>query len=172
MLTAPWQKRIESRVMGQHKIRRGASAVILMLWACPALAVEDVEPSNFTVETTGNSVVPPPSEEALVFTGRDEKPLTPSRNGFREGVDNVVAGAQAISSWLGPETWMLLIVGFGVVGFVVRSSERVLRFEPRRDTIDRTDHPEDRTAASSPDASTRPHSGSDPAPSARRDQAE
>ena len=54
----------------------------------------------------------------------------------------------------------------------VRSSERVLRFEPRRDAIDRTDHPEDQKAASGPDASTRPHSGSDPAPSARRDQAE
>lgn len=158
--------------MGQQKIWHGAIAVFLAFFACPALAVEDVEQGNFVVEQTDNSAVPPPSEEALVFTGRDEKPLTPSRNGFREGVDSVVAGAQALSSWLGPETWVFLIVGFGVVGFVVRSSERVLRFEPRRDAIDRTDHPEDRTAASGRDASTRLHSGSDPAPSARQGQAE
>ena len=158
--------------MGQPKIRHGAIAVLLALCVCPALAVEDVEQSDFVVEQADNSAVPPPSEEALVFTGRDEKPLTPSRNGFREGVDSVFAGAQALSSWLGPETWLFLIAGFGVVGFVVRSSERVLRFEPRRDAIDRTDHPEDQKAASGPDASTRPHLGSDPAPSARRDQAE
>ncbi len=171
MLTAPRQKRIESRVMRQQKIRRSAIVALLALYACPAVAVEDIEPGNFAVEQTQNSAVPAPSEEALVFTGQDEKPLTPSRNGFRGGVDSVVAGAQAISSWLGPETWAFLIVGFGVVGFVVRSSERVLRFEPRRDVIDRTDHPEDRSAASGPDASSRPHSDSDRAPSARRDQA-
>ena len=158
--------------MGQRKIRHGAIAALLAVCACPAYAVEEIEPGNFSSEQPDNSAVPAPSEEALVFTGQDEKPLTPSRNGFRGGVDSVVASAQAISSWLGPETWILLIVGFGVVGFVVRSSERVLRFEPRRDAIDRTDHPELAQVGSAPDASTPPHSGSDPAPSARPDRVE
>ena len=159
--------------MGQRTIRHGAIAALLAVCACPAYAVEEIEPGNFASEQPHNSAVPAPSEEALVFTGQDEKPLTPSRNGFRGGVDSVVASAQAISSWLGPETWILLIVGFGIVGFVVRSSERVLRFEPRRDdAIDRTDHPEHRSAGLGRDASTPPRSDSDPAPSARPDRVE
>ncbi len=160
-----------SHVMGNPIIRCGALAALL-LCAAPALAAGEPDNGNFVVEEPTNSIVPAPSEEALVFTGQDEKPLTPSRNGFRESVDEVVAGARAFSTWMGPETWIFLILGFGVVGFVVRRSERVLRFEPRRDVTDRTDHPEDRSAGSDPDASSRLHSGSDPAPSARPDQAE
>ncbi len=159
---------------GKTKYGYCALAAVALLGAGPVLSAEDNETGNFSIEQNQSSAVPPLSEEALVFTGRDEKPLTPSRNGFRESVDNVVAGARAFSSWMGPETWAFLIVGFGVVGFVVRRSERVLRFEPRREAaaIDRTDHPEGHSAASDPDASSRPHSGSDPAPSARQGQAE
>lgn len=161
------------RVIGNRKIRFGALAAALALCAVPLAAADNVDNGSFAAEQEGNSVLPPPSEEALVFTGQDEKPLTPSRNGFRGGVDSVVAGARAFSSWMGPETWIFLILGFGVVGLVVRRSERVLRFEPRReDPIDQTDHPEHRSAESVPDASSRLHSDSDPAPSARRDQAE
>jgi hypothetical protein len=144
-------------------------AAASLLFAQPARAADDVDNSSFAVEQAENASVPAPSEETLVFTGQDEKPLTPSKNGFREGVESVVASARAFSSWLGPETWIALIAGFGLVGFVVRRSERVLRFEPRRDdpATDRRDRPEDRSAASDP-----AHSDSDPAPSARRDPTE
>ncbi len=153
-------------------MRFGVFAAAGLLLCAPALAANDSDNGSFAAVEADNVIVPLPSEEALVFTGQDEKPLTPSRNGFRESVDEVVAGARAFSTWMGPETWIFLILGFGVVGFVVRRSERVLRFEPRRDVTDRTDHPEDRSAGSDPDASSRPHSDSDPAPSARPDQAE
>jgi hypothetical protein len=136
-----------------------------LLLAIPAVAAQNADNASFATDQADNSIIPAPSEEALIFTGQDERPLTPSKNGFREGVDSVVAGAKAFSSWLGPETWIALIAGFGLVGFVVRRSERVLRFEPRRDAIDRIDPPERPTAASAPDASTPPHSDSDPAPS-------
>jgi hypothetical protein len=159
------------RVIWTAKIRLGA-LLLALTFSGPVLATEDVDNSSFATDLAENATAPLPSEEALVFTGRDEKPLTPSRNGFREGVDNVVAGARAFSSWLGPETWVFLILGFGVVGLVVRRSERVLRFEPQREPIDRTNPPEHRLAESGPDASTPPHSGSDPAPSARRDPIE
>jgi hypothetical protein len=157
------------RVTGTNTMRLGVIAAASLMLAQPALAADDVENGSFAIEQADNSAVPAPSEEALIFTGQDEKPLTPSKNGFREGVDSVVAGARAFSSWMGPETWIFLILGFGLVGFVVRRSERVLRFEPRRDddATDRTDHPEHPPARSAPDASTPPHSGSDPAPSAR-----
>jgi hypothetical protein len=159
--------------MGNRKIRFGALAAAWLLAVSPVLAAEEADNASFVVEPPDNGVIPAPSEEALVFTGQDEKPLTPSRNGFREGVDSVVAGARTFSSWLGPETWAFLILGFGVVGFVVRRSERVLRFEPRRDDpIDRTDHPEDQLADSGRDASIPPHSDNVPAPSARPDRAE
>jgi hypothetical protein len=164
--------------MGTLTMRRGALAALLLL-TTPVIAAEDVDNGSFAAKADNgeadNSVVPTPSEETLIFTGQDEKPLTPSRNGFREGVDSVVAGAKAFSSWMGPEVWITLIGGFALVGFVLRRSERVLRFEPRRDDDDasrRTDHPEYRSAGSGPDASTPPRSDSDPAPSARRDQAE
>ena len=155
-------------------IRFVALAAALLMTATSANAAEDVDNGSFTVEQPDNAVIPPPSEEALIFTGRDERPLTPSKNGFADSVDSVVSGAKAFSSLMGPETWVILIVGFGLVGFVVRRSERVLRFEPRRDddATRQTVHPERRSAGSPPDASTPPHSGSDPAPSARPDQAE
>ena len=159
-------------VMGNPIIRFAALAAALLACAPSAIAANDVDNGSFAVIEANNATVPPPSEEALIFTGQDEKPLTPSRDGFRGGVDSVVSGAKAFSTWMGPETWIFLILGFGVVGFVVRRSERVLRFEPRRDVTDQTNHPEHRSAGSGPDASTPPHSGSDPAPSARRDQAE
>jgi hypothetical protein len=159
--------------MGTMIMRFGVTAAACLMLCAPALAVEDADNGSFAAVEAGNTVIPPPSEEALVFTGQDEKPLTPSPNGFRESVDEVVAGAKAFSTWMGPETWIFLILGFGLVGFVVRRSERVLRFEPNRDDpIDRTDHPEHRSAGSGPDASTPPHSDNDPAPSVRRDQAE
>ena len=160
-------------VMGKSIHRFGALAAALLWFANPAIAADDVDNGSFVVADADNRIVPPPSEEALIFTGQDEKPLTPSRDGFRGGVDTVVSGAKAFSTWMGPETWIFLILGFGVVGLVVRRTERVLRFEPRRDDVtDRTDHPEHRSAESGQDASTRPHSDNDPAPSARRDQAE
>ncbi len=163
--------------MGYPVFRLGAFAALCLLVAGPVRAADDADNSDFTVVESDNAIIPPPSEEALVFTGQDEKPLTPPRNGFRGGIDNVVAGARAFSSWMGPETWMILIGGFALVGFAVRRSERVLRFEPNRenprdDPIDRTDHPEHPKVASGPDASSPLHSGSDPAPSARPDQAE
>ncbi len=154
--------------------RAGIAAVALSL-AMPVTAADDVDNGDFAVaEPQNGAAMPPPSEETLIFTGQDEKPLTPSKNGFREGVDSVVAGARAFSSWLGPEVWVVLIAGFGLVGFVVRRSETVLRFEPRRgdEPKRRTAPPEDRPAASAPDASTPPHSGSDPAPSAPPDPVE
>ena len=120
-------------VMGNPIIRFAALAVALVACPPPAIAANDVDNGSFAGIEANNATVPPPSEEALIFTGQDEKPLTPSKNGFREGVDSVVAGARAFSSWIGPETWIFLILGFGLVGFVVRRSERVLRFEPRRD---------------------------------------
>ncbi len=159
-------------------LRFGMLAAIGFLLVAPVTAADDVDNGSFAVEQAdanqAGAVVPPPSEETLIFTGQDEKPLTPSRNGFRGGVDSVVAGAKAFSSWMGPEVWIILIAGFGLVGFVLRRSERVLRFEPRREEppIDRTGHPEDRSAGSVRDASTPPHSDSDPAPSAPQDQAE
>lgn len=162
---------------GTMTMRFGVLAAASLMLCAPAFAAEDADTGSFATVEADNAIIPPPSEEALIFTGRDEKPLTPSRNGFRESVDDVVAGAKAFSTWMGPETWIFLIVGFGLVGFVVRRSERVLWFEPNRDDpredpIDRTDHPEHRSAGSGPDASTRPHSGNDPAPYARQDQAE
>ena len=134
------------RVMATLTLRLRALAAACLLLTAPALAAEDADNGSFAAVEVDNAIIPPPSEEALVFTGQDEKPLTPSRNGFRESVDDVVAGAKAFSSWMGPETWVFLILGFGLVGFVVRRSERVLRFEPRRDdAIDQTDHPEHRS---------------------------
>ena len=159
--------------MATLTLRLRALAAACLLLTAPALAADDAGNGSFAAVEADNAIIPPPSEEALVFTGQDEKPLTPSRNGFRESVDDVVAGAKAFSSWMGPEIWIFLILGFGVVGFVVRRSERVLRFEPRRDdAIDRTDRPEHRSAGSGPDASTPPRSDSDPAPSARPDRVE
>jgi hypothetical protein len=159
--------------MGTLTTRLGVFAAACLLFAQPVAAADDVDNGSFAVEQADNVIVAPPSEETLIFTGQDEKPLTPSGNGFREGVDSVVAGAKAFSSWMGPEVWIILIAGFGLVGFVLRRSERVLRFEPRReDPIDRTDRPEDRSVASGPDASTPPRSDSDPAPSARPDPVE
>ena len=164
--------------MGTKMTRFGLIAAGCLLVAQPVRATEDVDNGSFAVEQADNAadnvIVPPPSEETLIFTGQDEKPLTPSRNGFREGVDSVVASAKAFSSWMGPDVWIILIAGFGLVGFVLRRSERVLRFEPRREEppIDRTDRPEHRSAGSGPDASTRPRSDSDPVPSAPQDPVE
>lgn len=150
------------------RVMHGVLLAALLAGGLPAGAADGVDDeSGFVLNESGNSAAPRPSEEALIFTGQDEAPLTPSGDGFRDGVESVVSGAQAFSSWLGPETWAILIGGFALVGFAVRRSERVLRFEPRRDPVtDRTDHPEDRSAGSAPDASTPPHSGSDRAPSA------
>lgn len=155
-------------------MRFGMFAAACLLIAAPVIAADEPDNASFAgIEVGDNAVVLSPSEEALVFTGQDQKPLTPARNGFREGVDSVVSGARTFSSWLGPEIWITLIAGFGLLGYVLRRSERVLRFEPNRDDpIDQTDHPEHRSAGSGPDASSPPHSDSDPAPSARRDQAE
>ena len=160
-------------VMGTTTLRLRIIAAACLFICAPTFAADDVDNGSFAVVQADNAIIPPPSDEALVFTGQDEKPLTPSRNGFREGVDDVVAGAKVFSTWMGPETWVFLILGFGLVGFVVRRSERVLRFEPRRDdAIDQTDHPEHRSAGAGPDASNPPHSDSDPAPSARPDRVE
>ena len=157
-------------VMGTPILRVYAAALACLLLAPPVHATEVVDNGSVAAQdnVADNAIAPPQSEEALVFTGRDEKPLTPSKNGFADSVHNVVSGARAFSSLLGPETWLILIGGFGLVGFVVRRSERVLRFEPRRDedTTRRTDRPEHHSAESGPDASTPPHSGNDPAPSA------
>ncbi len=154
-------------------MRFGVFAAACLFIAAPVIAADDGDNGNFVVAEDANSVVPPPSEEALIFTGQDEKPLTPARNGFREGVDSVVSGAKTFSSWLGPEVWAIVIAGFGLIGFVLRRSERVLRFEPRREgPIDQTVHPEHRSAGSGPDASTPPRSDNDPAPSAPRDPTE
>jgi hypothetical protein len=158
---------------GTTIMRFGTFAAACLFIAAPVIAADDdLDNGSFVVGDNANDVVPAPSEEALIFTGQDEKPLTPARNGFREGMNSVVSGARTFSSWMGPEVWVIVIAGFGLIGFVLRRSERVLRFEPRRDPIDQTDHPEHPTAGSGPDASTRPRSGSDPAPFARRDQAE
>ena len=122
--------------MGTTIMRFGVLAAACLFIAAPVVAADDADNGSFVVAEEANSVVPAPSEEALIFTGQDEKPLTPARNGFRESVDDVVAGARAFSSWMGPETWLILIGGFGLVGLVVRRSERVLRFEPRREEHD------------------------------------
>ena len=144
------------------------AALLLYSGSAHATEVVDDDTLSDNAAVVENVALPSPSEETLIFTGRDEKPLTPSKNGFSDGVASVVSGAKAFSSLLGPETWAILISGFGLVGFVVRRSERVLRFEPRRDddASRRTGRPEDASAGSAPDASTPPHSGSDPAPSA------
>ena len=163
------------RVTGTRTMRGGAFAAAWLLAATPVLAVENDDEVSFATENVAsNAVVAPPSEEALIFTGRDERPLTPSKNGFAHDVGNMVSGAKAFSTWLGPETWIILIAGFGLVGFVLRRSERVLRFEPRRDgdVTRRKDLPEDLSAASDQDASSHPRSGSGRAPSAPPDQAE
>lgn len=156
--------------MGTTTFRLGLVAAWLVV-ACPAIAAEDVDNGSFAaIAEPDNAIVPPPSEEALIFTGRDERPLTPSKNGFSEGVDSVVSGAKVFSTLMGPETWAILIGGFALVGFAVRRSERVLRFEPRRDAEEtssrRTVHPERSQAGSGRDVSIPPRSGSDPAPSA------
>jgi hypothetical protein len=132
--------------LGITIMRFGMFAAACLLIAVPVIAADDVDNGSFVVADNANNAMPTPSEEALIFTGQDEKPLTPARNGFRQGVDNVVAGARAFSTWMGPETWLILIGGFALVGFAVRRSERVLRFEPRRDlgTSDESENHEER----------------------------
>ena len=85
--------------MGNPIIHFAVLAAALLACAPPAIAANDVDNGSFAGIEANNATVPPPSEEALVFTGQDEKPLTPSRDGFRSGVDSVVSGAKAFSTW-------------------------------------------------------------------------
>jgi hypothetical protein len=155
-------------------LRLGLTAALALFVASPG-AAQEAGDNSIVAEEPGNApdntIVPPPSEESLIFTGQDVKPLTPDNSGFSAQVDSVIDNAKAISSIMGPTTWAILILGFGLVGYALRRSERVLKFDTEKASR-RTDPPEHRSAGSGPDASTHPHSDSDPAPSARRDQAE
>jgi hypothetical protein len=142
--------------------------LLALVTAAPLHAVDQVTDDAASIHYD-NSIQPELSEEGRIFTGQDIKPLTPDN--FSTRVDGAIAGAKSFASFLGPEIWALLIAGSGLVGFVIRRTERVLNFDTEK-TSRRTDPPEDRSAGSARDASTRPHSGSDPAPSARPDQAE
>lgn len=154
--------------MGRHHLRLALAAACLSLGAS-AWSAEPVDEEFFT-ENEAVNVIPPPSEEALIFTGEKVTPLTPSPT-FSQRMDTVLAEAKTFTSFLSPTIWAILIAGFALVGFVVRKSERVLHFDP--DAVSRRKaRPEDASAGSAPDASTPPHSGTDPAPSAPRDQAE
>ena len=145
------------------------ASVFALVVAAPARAVDPVTEDTASSIHYDNSIQPELSEEGRIFTGQDVKPLTPDN--FSTRMDGAIAGAKSFASFLGPEVWALLIAGFGLVGFVIRRTERVLNFDTEK-TSRRTDRPEDRSAASTPDASTPPHSGSDPAPSARPDRVE
>lgn len=150
-------------------MRLGLFAAASLSVVMPALAIETTDGN--VIALADNAGVPLPSEDALIFTGQDVKPLTPDNSGFSADVKSVIADAKAISSIMGPTTWAILIGGFALVGFALRRSERVLHFDTEAASR-RTDPPEDRSADSAPDASSRPHSGSDPALSARRDPVE
>jgi hypothetical protein len=151
-------------------IRHGPLAFLLALTAAvPAHAADAVVAEDVSSIHYDNSIQPELSEEGRIFTGQDVKPLTPDN--FSTRMDDAIAGAKGFASILGPEIWAILIAGFGLVGFVIRRSERVLKFDTE-DASRRTTPPADPPGDSAPDASTPPHSDSDPAPSARRDQAE
>jgi len=152
--------------MGRPHLHLALAAALL---AAPALAAEPVDDEFFTENEAAN-IIPAPSEEALIFTGEKVRPLTPKPT-FSQRMEGVIAEAKTITSILSPTIWAILIAGFAFVGLILRKSERVLHFDPDAPSR-RKAHPEDASAGSDPDASTPPHSGSDPAPSARSNQAE
>jgi hypothetical protein len=149
--------------------RRFALALLPLLLAGPAHA--DGEEGNALLTAETNSTAPELSEEGRVFTGEEPaNPLAPHPT-LSTRMDTAIQDAKDFASIMGPETWAILIGGFALIGLVIRRSERVLDFDTERATR-RTNCPEDRPGDSAPDASTRPRSDSDPAPSARQDQAE
>jgi hypothetical protein len=148
---------------------RLALAVLPLLLATAAYA--DDEDGNLVLTAESNAAAPELSEEARVFSGEEPaNPLAPHPS-FSARVDTAIKDARDFASFMGPETWAILIGGFALVGYAIRRSERVLNFDTERASR-RTIPPEDRSAGSAPDASTPPHSDSDPAPSARRDPVE
>jgi hypothetical protein len=150
-----------------NRALRLASLLALVMTA-PLRAADPVTEDVASIHYD-NSIQPELSEEGRIFTGQDVKPLTPDN--FSTRMDGAIEGAKSFASFLGPEIWALLIAGFGLVGFVIRRTERVLNFDTEKPSR-RTDHPEHSKAGSGPDASNPPHSDSDPAPSARPDPVE
>jgi hypothetical protein len=151
-------------------MRRCFALVLLpLLLAGPAHA--DGEEGNALLTAQTNSTAPELSEEGRVFTGEEPaNPLAPHPT-LSTRMDTAIQDAKDFASIMGPETWAILIGGFALVGLVIRRSERVLDFDTERASR-RTNPLEDQQEDSAPDASSPPHSGSGPAPSARRDQAE
>lgn len=146
----------------RHRI---ALALLPLLLAAPAYA--DGENGNVLVATEGNVAAAELSEEGRVFIGEEpENPLAPQPT-LSARMDTAIQDAKDFASIMGPETWALLIGGFALVGYAIRRSERVLNFDTERASR-RTTPPEDHSAGSAPNASTPPHSDSDPAPSAPR----
>lgn len=137
-------------------------------YAPAARAAATADPDDLASIHYDNSIQPELSEEGRVFTGQDVKPLTPDN--FSTRMDGAIAEARSFASFLEPEIWAVLIGGFALVGFVIRRSERVLKFDTE-DASRRKAPPASTPAASDPDASTPPRSDSDPAPSARPGQA-
>lgn len=145
--------------------RRIALALLPLLLAAPAYA--DGEDGNALVAAEGNAAAAELSEEGRVFAGEEPaNPLAPHPT-LSARMDTAIQDAKDFASIMGPETWALLIGGFALVGYAIRRSERVLNFDTERASR-RTTPPEDRSAGSAPNASTPPHSDSDPAPSAPR----
>jgi hypothetical protein len=146
-----------------------ALALLPLLLAGPAHA--DDEDGNLVLTAETNAAAPELSEEGRVFSGEEpENPLAPHPT-LSARVDTAIQDAKDFASFMGPETWAILIGGFALVGYAIRRSERVLNFDTDAASR-RKGRPEHRSAGSGPDASIPPYSGSDPAPSARRDQAE
>jgi hypothetical protein len=146
-----------------------ALALLPLLLAGPAHA--DDEDGNLVLTAETNAAAPELSEEGRVFSGEEpENPLAPHPT-LSARVDTAIQDAKDFASFMGPETWAILIGGFALVGYAIRRSERVLNFDTDAASR-RKDRPEHRSAGSGPDASIPPHSDSDPAPSERRDQAE
>jgi hypothetical protein len=149
--------------------RRFALALLPLLLAGAAHA--DGEDGNVLLAAQSNSATAELSEEGRVFTGEEpENPLAPHPT-FSARVDTAIKDARDFASIMGPETWAILIGGFALVGYAIRRSERVLNFDTDAASR-RKAPPEHHSAGSGPDASSPPHSDSDPAPSARPDRVE
>ena len=146
--------------------RAARLALLAALLAMPALAQNTEPGGNFIAVDDDNAAQPELSEEGRVYTGQETPPLTPDN--FATRMSDAIADAKAIASFMDPKIWAILIAGFGLVGFVIRRTEHVLKFDTEAGASRRTTPPEDRSAVSAPDASTPPHSDSDPAPSAPR----
>ena len=153
---------------------RGGRLVLITLACATAsvgLATEAVAPDNFAAENQSDVTLPTLSEEGRIFTGEDIRPLTPTDRSFSHRVESAIADAKSFASFMGPETWAMLIGGFALIGLAIRSSERVLHFDPDA-RARRKGRPETPMAASDPDASTPPRSGSARAPSVPPDPVE